>query len=158
MTLSGGEKTHCPLLCISVCEEGERNKQVSCAALSLSGLAPPPPPSQWEVLTPEGLLKAALPPAPLSVGKQKPVSCTQLLLIFFVALRSSVLRPPFFPSLCCWKRAGFKMMQEVSIMVAYDAHVVERPSEEDTLARLVARSRPLRAFRPVVRCLCSGSL
>ncbi|XP_024919866.1 rab GTPase-activating protein 1-like isoform X2 [Cynoglossus semilaevis] len=42
------------------------------------------------------------------------------------------------------------MMQEVSIMVAYDAHVVERPSEEDTLARLVARSRPLRAFRPVV--------
>lgn len=94
MTLSGGEKTHCPLLCISVCEEGERNKQVSCAALSLSGLAPPPPPSQWEVLTPEGLLKAALLPAPLSVGKQKPVSCTQLLLIFFVALRSSVLRPP----------------------------------------------------------------
>lgn len=42
------------------------------------------------------------------------------------------------------------MMQEVSIMVAYDAHVVDRPGEEDTLARLVAHSRPLRALRPVV--------
>lgn len=42
------------------------------------------------------------------------------------------------------------MMQEVSIMVAYDAHVVDRPGEEDTLARLVAHSRPLRAPRPVV--------
>lgn len=41
-------------------------------------------------------------------------------------------------------------MQEVSIMVAYDAHVVDRPSEEDTLTRLVAHSRPLRALRPVV--------
>ncbi|XP_070765710.1 rab GTPase-activating protein 1-like isoform X5 [Enoplosus armatus] len=42
------------------------------------------------------------------------------------------------------------MMQEVSIMVAYDAHVVDRPGEEDTLARLVAHSRPLRTPRPVV--------
>lgn len=42
------------------------------------------------------------------------------------------------------------MMQEVSIMVAYDAHVVDRPGEEDTLACLVAHSRPLRALRPVV--------
>lgn len=42
------------------------------------------------------------------------------------------------------------MMQEVSIMVAYDAHVVDRPGEEDALARLVARSRPLRTPRPVV--------
>ncbi|KAM9796113.1 rab GTPase-activating protein 1-like isoform X2 [Syngnathus typhle] len=42
------------------------------------------------------------------------------------------------------------MMQEVSIVVAYDAHVVERPGEEDALARLVARSRPIRAPRPVV--------
>ncbi|CAF90912.1 unnamed protein product [Tetraodon nigroviridis] len=41
------------------------------------------------------------------------------------------------------------MMQEVSIMVAYDAHVVDRPGEEDALARLVARSRPLRTPRPV---------
>lgn len=45
---------------------------------------------------------------------------------------------------------GVKMMQEVSIMVAYDAHVVDRPGEEDTLARLVAHSRPLRTPRPVV--------
>ncbi|XP_047229966.1 rab GTPase-activating protein 1-like isoform X4 [Girardinichthys multiradiatus] len=42
------------------------------------------------------------------------------------------------------------MMQEVSIVVAYDAHVVGRPSEEDTLACLVAHSKPLRALRPVV--------
>ncbi|XP_037104528.1 rab GTPase-activating protein 1-like isoform X3 [Syngnathus acus] len=42
------------------------------------------------------------------------------------------------------------MMQEVSIVVAYDAHVVERPGEEDALARLIARSRPIRAPRPVV--------
>ncbi|XP_029355816.1 rab GTPase-activating protein 1-like isoform X5 [Echeneis naucrates] len=42
------------------------------------------------------------------------------------------------------------MMQEVSIMVAYDAHVMDRPGEEDTLARLVAHSRPLRAPRSVV--------
>ena len=42
------------------------------------------------------------------------------------------------------------MMQEVSIMVAYDAHVVDRPGEEDTLACLVAHSRPLRTPRPVV--------
>lgn len=42
------------------------------------------------------------------------------------------------------------MMQEVSIMVAYDAHVVDRPAEEDALARLVAHSRPLRAARAVV--------
>lgn len=35
-------------------------------------------------------------------------------------------------------------------MVAYDAHVVDRPSEEDTLACLVAHSRPLRIPRPVV--------
>lgn len=35
-------------------------------------------------------------------------------------------------------------------MVAYDAHVVDRPGEEDTLARLVAHSRPLRTLRPVV--------
>lgn len=45
-------------------------------------------------------------------------------------------------------------MQEVSIMVAYDAHVVDRPGEEDTLARLVAHSRPLRAPRPVVGLFC----
>nr|XP_015826362.2 rab GTPase-activating protein 1-like isoform X4 [Nothobranchius furzeri] len=42
------------------------------------------------------------------------------------------------------------MMQEVSIMVAYDAHVVERPGEEDTLACLVAHSKPLRTPRPAV--------
>lgn len=41
-------------------------------------------------------------------------------------------------------------MQEVSIMVAYDAHVVDRPGEEDTLACLVAHSRPLWSLRPVV--------
>lgn len=46
--------------------------------------------------------------------------------------------------------SGVKMMQEVSIMVAYNAHVVDRPGEEDTLARLVAHSRPLRTPRPVV--------
>lgn len=46
------------------------------------------------------------------------------------------------------------MMQEVSIMVAYDAHVVDRPGEEDTLARLVAHSRPLRTPRPVVGLFC----
>lgn len=38
-------------------------------------------------------------------------------------------------------------------MVAYDAHVVERPGEEDALARLVAHSRPLRSIRPVVGLL-----
>ncbi|PWA21273.1 hypothetical protein CCH79_00009384 [Gambusia affinis] len=50
----------------------------------------------------------------------------------------------------CSEQAGTKMMQEVSIMVAYDAHVVDRPGEEDTLACLVAHSKPLRSFRPVV--------
>lgn len=35
-------------------------------------------------------------------------------------------------------------------MVAYDAHVVDRPGEEDTLTSLVAHSRPIRALRPVV--------
>lgn len=35
-------------------------------------------------------------------------------------------------------------------MVAYDAHVVDRPGEEDTLTCLVAHSRPLRIPRPVV--------
>lgn len=39
-------------------------------------------------------------------------------------------------------------------MVAYDAHVVDRPGEEDTLACLVAHSKPLRALRPVVGLLC----
>ncbi|XP_035759944.1 pleckstrin homology domain-containing family A member 7-like, partial [Neolamprologus brichardi] len=50
---------------------------------------------------------------------------------------------------CNIKQAGVKMMQEVSIMVAYDAHVVDRPGEEDALACLVAHSRPRRAPRPV---------
>lgn len=40
-------------------------------------------------------------------------------------------------------------------MVAYDAHVVDRPGEEDTLARLVAHSRPLRTPRSVVGLFCS---
>lgn len=39
-------------------------------------------------------------------------------------------------------------------MVAYDAHVVDRPGEEDTLARLVAHSRPLRTPRSVVGLFC----
>jgi len=50
------------------------------------------------------------------------------------------------------------MMQEVSIMVAYDAHVVDRPGDEDTLTRLVAHSRPPRAARPVVGLSLSLSL
>lgn len=60
---------------------------------------------------------------------------------------SSSLRPP--PSLP-GGQAESKMMQEVSIMVAYDAHVVDRPGEEDTLAYLVAHSRPHITPRPVV--------
>lgn len=70
--------------------------------------------------------------------------------------------PPhfFFYILCSSSLPGareVKMMQEVSIMVAYDAHVVDRPGDEDTLACLVAHSRPLRTPRPVVG-LFSGHL
>ncbi|KAG7487853.1 hypothetical protein MATL_G00027710 [Megalops atlanticus] len=38
------------------------------------------------------------------------------------------------------------MMEEVSITVAYDAHVINQVSEEDFLASLVADSKP----KPVV--------
>ncbi|KAK7938263.1 hypothetical protein WMY93_001589 [Mugilogobius chulae] len=42
------------------------------------------------------------------------------------------------------------MMQEVSIMVAYDAHVVERPGEEDALRVSWPALDRWRALRPVV--------
>lgn len=92
-----------------------------------------------------------------SLREAKPVSCTPLL----IPLRCFPLHPhPFciffffcFLLSCSLLPGGknrSKMMQEVSIMVAYDAHVVDRPGEEDTLACLVAHSRPLRSLRPVV--------
>lgn len=109
---------------------------------------PPPPPLSGRGPTPEGVLKAA---SRLlhSQRETKPVSHTPLLVLlhhfsfsscFFFILSSSLLLG----------ERGAKMMQEVSIMVAYDAHVVDRPGEEDTLACLVAHSRPLRTLRPVV--------
>lgn len=78
-----------------------------------------------------------------------------LLLLLLLALHLRYLHfPPHLlavaPRRLVYCRSVVKMMQEVSIMVAYDAHVVERPGEEDALARLVAHSRPLRSIRPVV--------
>lgn len=72
---------------------------------------------------------------------------------FSSSLHSFLCTLPHRLLLFACERQRLKMMQEVSIMVAYDAHVVERPGEEDALARLVARSRPLRSIRPVVGLL-----
>lgn len=94
-----------------------------------------------------------------SLREAKPVSCTPLLIpLRCFPLHTHPLGIFFFFSFCfalsCSLLPGgknqSKMMQEVSIMVAYDAHVVDRPGEEDTLACLVAHSRPLRSLRPVV--------
>lgn len=114
-----------------------------CPSLRPPPPRPPPPLSGRSSAPPEGLLKAA---SCLfdSQRETKPVSCTPL----SFRLPSSSSPPP--PPLLLGGSEGVRMMQEVSIMVAYDAHVVDRPGEEDTLTRLVAHSRPLRALRPVV--------
>lgn len=92
-----------------------------------------------------------------SLREAKPVCCTLL-----IPLRCFSLHTPSVFFLLFFFASSFpalllpggknrsKMMQEVSIMVAYDAHVVDRPGEEDTLACLVAHSRPLWSLRPVV--------
>ncbi|XP_048020813.1 uncharacterized protein rabgap1l isoform X6 [Megalobrama amblycephala] len=69
---------------------------------------------------------------------------------------SSFFLPPSLPpsfvsqsspvSLRAPRRNFAKMMQEVSITVAYDAHVINQINEEDFFASLVANSKP----KPVV--------
>lgn len=121
------KQTHRPLSHTS--SVTERNKQVCCTALSL-----PPP------------LLFSLGGARLLRDSQ--AAARRLLLT--ARNKTCRLHSPAFPPPCCREQAGVKMMQEVSIMVAYDAHVVDRPGEEDALACLVAHSRPRRAPRPVV--------
>lgn len=45
-------------------------------------------------------------------------------------------------SSCCLERSAGKMMEEISIMVAYDAHVFSQLHDEDFLTSLVAISKP----------------
>lgn len=105
-------------------------------------LPPLPPPQRWAGPSSRGTLASSQLPPSLS---ERSRTCQ---------LHSSLFPPLLLLVLCLHPllhpATGVKMMQEVSIMVAYDAHVVDRPGEEDTLARLVAHSRPLRTPRPVV--------
>lgn len=45
-------------------------------------------------------------------------------------------------SSCCLESSAGKMMEEISIMVAYDAHVFSQLHDEDFLTTLVAISKP----------------
>lgn len=106
-------------------------------------LLSPPTPRQWAGPGSGGTLASSQLPPSLS---ERSRTCQ---------LHSSHFPlPPLLLLLCLYPllhpAAGLNMMQEVSIMVAYNAHVVDRPGEEDILARLVAHSRPLRTPRAVV--------
>lgn len=73
-------------------------------------------------------------------------------LVSSLLLLPSTLPPSFVSwsspvSLSAPRRNFAKMMQEVSITVAYDAHVINQINEEDFFASLVANSKP----KPVVR-------
>ncbi|XP_067271958.1 uncharacterized protein rabgap1l isoform X5 [Pseudorasbora parva] len=72
-------------------------------------------------------------------------------LVSFLLLLPPSLPPSFVSqsspvSLSAPRRNFAKMMQEVSITVAYDAHVINQINEEDFFASLVANSKP----KPVV--------
>lgn len=138
------KRTHRPFSHTSSITEREGGRQTGVLYCSLA-LAPVPPLSgrslAHDLQAASHLLH--------SQREAKPVSCA-LLLFPLHHLSSSLLFFFILSSLLLLGASGVKMMQEVSITVAYDAHVVERPGEEDTLACLVAHSRPLRTPRPVV--------
>lgn len=122
-------------------QRGETERQTGVLCCLLAPRRSPPPQWAW--------LGSWRQPVATSALRQKQ-NLSAALLSSTSPQRSLLLPHSFCPPLCCLEQTEAKMMQEVSIVVAYDAHVVERPGEEDTLACLVAHSKPLRTPRSVV--------